>query len=70
MLIIVATATITAQDPISSKLYNLKEAIAIQGYDPVAYVENDKAIKGKTTLAVYHQGGSLLFFFCRRQGII
>ncbi len=56
-----ATASITAQNPIRTKQYNLNEGIAIQGHDPVAYVENGKAIKGKPTLAVYHQGVTYYF---------
>ncbi len=30
----------------------------MQGYDPVAYVEISKAIRCKSTLAVYHQGAN------------
>lgn len=38
------TATTFAQ---TAKHINLKNNIALQGYDPVAYFESDKAIEGK-----------------------
>src|SRR6266540_3418478 len=44
-----------------SKQYNLDEGVAIQGYDPVAYFSQGKAIKGSRDLAVSHQG--VLYYF-------
>jgi len=38
------------------KHFNLDNGIAIQGYDPVAYFTENKAVKGKKDMAVYHQG--------------
>ena len=52
-----------AQDiPERKKHFNLSEAgIAIQGYDPVAYFSQKKAIKGKKEMAVVHQGVTYYF---------
>ena len=36
--------------------YNLENKIAIQGYDPVAYFTNGKAIKGKKEISASYQG--------------
>ena len=36
--------------------YNLEKKVAIQGYDPVAYFVQKKAVKGKSTLASTHDG--------------
>jgi len=33
----IATAAIMAHEPIRTKYYNVKESIAIRGYDPVEY---------------------------------
>ena len=36
--------------------FNLEKKVAIQGYDPVAYFTQKKAVKGKTTIAATHDG--------------
>lgn len=36
--------------------FNLENKIAIQGYDPVAYFKQIKAVKGKKELAAIYQG--------------
>ncbi|AWA29678.1 YHS domain protein [Flavobacterium magnum] len=36
--------------------FNLEQKLAIQGYDPVAYFKQNKALKGKKELSVSHQG--------------
>lgn len=36
--------------------YNLENKVAIQGYDPVAYFNNGKAIKGKKEVSAWYQG--------------
>ena len=49
--------TASAQDAsLRSRHFNLDEKIAIQGYDPVAYFVQGKAVKGSKQNAVYHQG--------------
>ena len=42
-------------------LYNLENKIAIQGYDPVAYFKQSKAIKGKKEIATTYQG--VIYYF-------
>lgn len=53
-----AVLTSFAQDAITlrKKHFNLENGIAIDGYDPVAYFTQNKAVKGKKDMAVYHQG--------------
>jgi YHS domain-containing protein len=41
--------------------FNLDNGIAISGHDPVAYFKENKAIKGKKELAVFHQGITYYF---------
>jgi len=36
--------------------FNLKDGIAIKGYDPVAYFVQNKAVKGKKAFAANYQG--------------
>jgi YHS domain-containing protein len=43
------------------KHFNLDDGVAIDGYDPVAYFNSDKAIKGNKNLAVYFQGATYHF---------
>lgn len=43
------------------KEYNLEHKLALQGYDPVAYFTQKKAIKGKATLSVIHEGVTYYF---------
>ena len=49
---------ISAQDLTATRKtqFNLENGSAIEGYDPVAYFKQNKAIKGNKNLAVYHQG--------------
>jgi YHS domain-containing protein len=46
---------------IRKKHFNLDNGLAIEGYDPVAYFKQNKAIKGKKDLAVIHQGVTYYF---------
>jgi YHS domain-containing protein len=46
----------TNNDPLIAKHYNLKNNLAIEGYDPVAYFTSQKAIKGSVTLAASYKG--------------
>lgn len=39
-----------------SKHFNLENGLGIQGYDPVAYFTQGKAVKGSPKLKVFHQG--------------
>jgi YHS domain-containing protein len=41
--------------------FNLEKNIAIQGYDPVAYFTQKKAVKGKATIAATYEG--VIYYF-------
>lgn len=41
------TSIIMAQPGVRAKQFNLEDGLAIQGYDPVAYFVQHKAVKGK-----------------------
>jgi len=42
-------------------MYFAPGGIAMSGYDPVAYFQQSKAVKGSKDLAVYHQGVTYYF---------
>jgi YHS domain-containing protein len=50
-----------AATALHKKHYNLDKGVAIDGYDPVSYFTQNKAVKGKKELAVVHQG--VVYFF-------
>jgi YHS domain-containing protein len=58
ILLSAITMQINAQDEISlrKKDFNLEKGLAIQGYDPVAYFTQNKAVIGKEELSVTYQG--------------
>jgi YHS domain-containing protein len=63
-VLILSTATSFSQDAtaVRKKHFNLsKSGLAIDGYDPVAYFKNNKAIEGKKEFAVNHQGAVYYF---------
>src|SRR5690348_15528780 len=41
--------------------FNLEKNIAIQGYDPVAYFQENKAVKGKSEISVSYLGITYYF---------
>lgn len=43
------------------KEFNLENKVAIQGYDPVAYFTQKKAVKGKATIVSTYEGVSYYF---------
>ncbi len=52
-----------AQDPstLRKKQFNLDDGVAIDGYDPVAYFTQNKAVKGSKDNAVAHEG--IIYYF-------
>lgn len=50
------TITLPAQNTLRGKQFNLEKNVAIQGYDPVAYFTEHKAVKGKKEFAVNAEG--------------
>lgn len=51
LLMAVLSASTFAQTSKSTKKTNVENGVAIQGYDPVAYFESSKAIKGDKAIA-------------------
>lgn len=42
-------------------IQNLKDGLAIQGYDPVAYFTKNKAVEGKKTISQIYNGATYYF---------
>ncbi len=64
LIIVLTGMSAMAQDKTSMRKqqFNIsKDAVALKGYDPVAYVLQQAAVKGKSEVAVFHQG--VLYFF-------
>jgi len=61
MVVISLSTLAQTQDPLRKKHFNLEGNLAIDGYDPVAYFVQGKAIKGKKEMAVIHEG--VLYYF-------
>ncbi len=51
-----------SQDAIRINAFNLDEGIAIQGYDPVAYFTEGRAVKGKKELGAVAYGAVKYYF--------
>ena len=61
-LAFILLAPVFAQDALRKKEYNLgKNGLAIEGYDPVAYFKQNKAVKGSSSNSVVHQGVTYYF---------
>lgn len=54
VMLISSTVAFAQGDAYSIKHYNLKKGLAIQGYDPVAYFTENKAVEGSKELAYSH----------------
>lgn len=63
MLVFLISVQLHAQDAtnLRKKQFNLENGLAIDGYDPVAYFKQHKAVKGNKDLAVYDQGVTYYF---------
>ena len=55
------SGNLIAQKELRSKQFNLEKGLAIQGYDPVSYFLQNKAVKGKKELAVSVEGTTYYF---------
>ena len=58
LLLIASSVAGNAQENTSLRVkeFNLEKGLAIQGYDPVAYFKQNKAVKGKREFSLQHQG--------------
>lgn len=61
LVLVVTTGTGYAQTALRTKQFNLEKGVAIQGYDPVAYFAQGKAIKGNKQFAASAEG--VLYYF-------
>jgi YHS domain-containing protein len=63
ILFVVLSSTINFAQTIAkrTKEFNLENKVAIQGYDPVAYFSQKKAVKGKSNLATTFEG--VIYYF-------
>ena len=57
LVVLLFSITIFAQNASKRiKEFNLKNKVAIQGYDPVAYFTQKKAVKGKSSFTAIYEG--------------
>lgn len=56
VLILISGVSFAQNDAKRMEQYNLENKVAIQGYDPVGYFTDGKAIKGKKELTASYQG--------------
>ncbi|MFC6245117.1 hypothetical protein [Flavobacterium psychroterrae] len=56
VLILISGISFAQNDAKRIGQYNLENKVAIQGYDPVGYFNQGKAIKGKKELSASYQG--------------
>lgn len=57
LFVAIISATSYGQNAAKRKVqFNLEKGVAIQGYDPVAYFIQKKAVKGKATINTIHEG--------------
>ncbi len=62
MLLIVSSYLYSQNTNKAIKQYNLENNLAIQGYDPVAYFKQNKAIKGKKEISVTLEDSQYYFY--------
>ncbi len=53
--------SLNAQTALRTKEFNLDKGLAIQGYDPVAYFTQNKAVKGNKQFAAIAEGATYYF---------
>ncbi len=59
LILLIAFISMTALGQTATKRtseFNLEKKLALQGYDPVAYFKQNKAVKGKAALATIYEG--------------
>jgi YHS domain-containing protein len=59
--VLLLSSTAFAQQTTRIAQFNIEKNVALQGYDPVAYFTQNKAIKGKKELAVAAEGVTYYF---------
>lgn len=61
--------SVYAQTAIRTKEFNLEKGVAIQGYDPVAYFTQNKAVKGNKQFAAIAEGVTYYFSSAENKAI-
>jgi len=61
LAVIILTGKVYAQQSIRVAQFNTENGLALQGYDPVTYFTQNKAIKGQKELAVVEEGITYYF---------
>ena len=61
LAVILTVSIISAQVALRAKHFNLEKGVAIQGYDPVAYFTQSKAVKGNKELSASADGVTYYF---------
>lgn len=56
LFVFIAMGSLNAQTALRSKQFNLENGLAIQGYDPVAYFTQNKALKGNKQQTATFEG--------------
>lgn len=66
LLMLFNVSFVWAQVDLRKKNFNLSQSnLAIQGYDPVAYFTDNKAVEGSRNFAIVHEG--VLYYFSSQQ---
>lgn len=66
LLMLFNVSFVCAQVDLRKKNFNLSQSnLAIQGYDPVAYFTDNKAVEGSRNFAIVHEG--VLYYFSSQQ---
>jgi len=58
---ILLSPMLKAQEEIRKANFNLHNGVAIDGYDPVSYLADQRAVEGKKSLSLTHQGVTYYF---------
>jgi YHS domain-containing protein len=61
LLFLLASTFTFAQSALRTKQFNLENGLAIQGYDPVAYFTQNKALEGSKQFTTNYEGVSYRF---------
>jgi YHS domain-containing protein len=61
IFLFVSVASFSQNDAKRTTQYNLENRVAIQGYDPVAYFKQNKAVKGKNDFTASYMGVTYKF---------
>ena len=61
LIVLFALSGFAQKDSKRMTHFNLEKNVAIQGYDPVAYFKQGKAVKGKKEITASHEG--VVYYF-------